>query len=68
MPKNVKYGGRVSVGGEARSKTLRVRDSVKEYVERFRDVLDNAEMVSDAVSMLEQLEKMAKESHNERTA
>lgn len=62
MAKGIKYGGRESVNGEPKTKTIAVRESVKPDVERFRNLLDDPDMTEIAISFLNHLEGMSKES------
>ena len=62
MAKGIKYGGRESVNGEPKTKTIAVRESVKPDVERFRNLLDDPDIKDVAISFLNELESMSKES------
>ena len=64
MAKDRKTGGRTSVDGEPKSKKVAVRESVKPSIERFRDLLDNAEIAPTAIAMLDDLEEMAKKAQS----
>lgn len=58
MAKGIKTGGRQSVDGEVRNKNIKVRESVKPDVERFRDLLDDPDICDTALRFLEELEKI----------
>lgn len=62
MAKGIKYGGRESVNGEPKTKTIAVRESVKDDVERFRNLLDDPDIKDAAISFLNELESMSKQS------
>jgi hypothetical protein len=64
MGVGVKFGGRTSVDGEPRKKTIAVRESVKPWVEQARDLLDNPVTKDALIEHMDYLEQLAKQAND----